>query len=110
MLGIQITIERLIERSQPGFVQCVLVDASGAHHLFVEKIPVVSREGLRDDTEYSRPGVVACIVMSARTASDGRELVTVDTELPWGIASTDGRTRFEIFPDQLVEIGRDPAS
>jgi hypothetical protein len=48
--------------------------------------------------------VVACCSISSRLTADGREVVTVDTEQPWGIESNAGQTQFEVFREQLVEL------
>lgn len=104
MLAIKVTIERFTQEWQPGWVECSLVDAAGKSHVFEEKAPVVSVENLDAASVYPRPGIIGCEVIGARVGPDGRELVTVDTEQPWGIESKAGETRFEILREQLVEF------
>jgi hypothetical protein len=106
MLGIKVTIERFTDEHNPGWVACSFVDAAGLLHLFEEKVPVVSQEDLDAKSEYPRPGTIECEVVSARWAADGRELVLVDTEMPWGIESRAGNSRFEIYRNQLLELNQ----
>ncbi len=102
MIAIRVTIEKLIDEAQPGWVLCRLVDASGAHHLFEEKVPVVSVGDLKADSVYPCAGLIGCTVLGSRCADDGRELVEVDTASPWSIESIAGATRFVVFRDQLT--------
>ncbi len=107
MLGIKVTIERFTEDAQPGWVECRLIDAAGTPHLFEEKVPVVTSDHLDANSGYPQAGIIGCTVVRARLADDGRELVTVDTEVPWGIESTAGKARFDIFREQMVEFSHD---
>jgi len=103
MVEIKVTIDRFIDEDQPGRVACSFVDAAGVLHLFEEKVPVVSDEDLDPKSEYPRPEVIGCEMISVRWAADGHELVLVDTEKPWGIESTAGSFRFEVHRNQLLE-------
>jgi hypothetical protein len=104
VLAIRVKIERFTQDWFPGVVECSFVDAAGSPHTFEEKGPVVSLENLTADSEYPRDGEIACRSISSRVTTDGREVVTVDTEQPWGIESTAGQTRFDAFREQLVEV------
>jgi len=103
MLEIRVSIERYTDDWFPGFVECTLVDALGRLHLFEEKVPIVTAEPLNAKSLYPREGFIACVLISEERAADGREIVTVDTEEPWGIESKTGETRFQVFREQLVE-------
>ncbi len=59
-------------------------------------------EDLWSDSEYPRWGEIECEVLG-RSADVLGEFITVDTERPFGVESTDGVTRFEIRPDIFVE-------
>jgi len=104
VLGIKVTIERFTQEWQPGWVECRFDDAVGNSHVFEEKVPVVTEEDLDSQSEYPRPGIIGCELLATRVAPDGREVVVVDTERPWGIESKNGETRFEVFRDQIVEF------
>jgi hypothetical protein len=104
VLAIKVTIERFTQEWQPGWVECSFADAAGKSHVFEEKAPVVSFEDLDATSAYPRPGIIGCVVLGTRVGPDGRELVTVDTEQPWGIESKAGETRFEILREQLIEF------
>jgi hypothetical protein len=100
--GIRVSIVRFVDAHHPGWVECRLIDAAGVEHLFVEKGPVVSSENLWTDTAYPRAGVIACTVLAED--SDKPETVTVDTDQPWGVASIEGRSRFDVFRKDLVDL------
>ncbi len=90
MLGVQITIFRYADDSQPGWVECILTDVRGQEWRFIEKVPVVTRADLDASSTYPQSGVIACQIIDRRLAPDGREVVTIDTSLPWDIPSTSG--------------------
>jgi hypothetical protein len=104
MLGVKITIRRYAHHSQPGWVECKLTDAHGQEWRFIEKAPVVTRADLDASTSYPQSGVIACQIIDRRLAPDGREVVTVDTSLPWDIASASGQTHFDVSPNQLLDF------
>jgi hypothetical protein len=103
MRGVVIEICRYVDDSQPGWVECRLIDARGREWLFVEKVPVITTEDLDASSDYPRPGVIACQVLERRQEGE-REVVGIDTKLPWHVEATTGETRFEIRPEQLVEV------
>jgi hypothetical protein len=107
VLAIKVTIERFTQEWQPGIVECRFVDAAGKAHLFEEKVPVVSTENLTAQSTYPRDGIIACLLIARCATADGREIVTVDTEQPWGIESKTGQTQFDVFHDQLVEFSQE---
>lgn len=104
MLGLRVTICRYVDDGQPGWVDCRLTDAGGREWSFIEKVPVVSAEALDASSQYPRSGVIGCRVLERRSEAGGDALVVVDTAWPWDIQATSGETRFEVAPEQLVEI------
>jgi hypothetical protein len=104
MLGVRVNFSRYADDSFPGLVEFRLVDALGHEHVFVEKVPVVAPH-LDAASSYPQSGVIACIVLGSRESDDGRQLVHIDMQTPWGIESLGGqRSRFDVFPEQLVEF------
>jgi hypothetical protein len=101
---IDIEIIQFVDNHQPGFVECSLIDAWGAKHLFVEKVPVVTREALGESSSYPQRGVVACDVIRRWRDTDDRELATVATNKPWGVESNNGQTQFDVLVSTLSEI------
>lgn len=104
MLALRVEISRHVDDAQPGWVECRLVDSAGREHRFVEKLPVVTAEGLGPDSDDPQPGAIACALIERRTGAAGREVIVVDTEAPWGVASTTGAHRFEVFSEQLQDL------
>jgi hypothetical protein len=101
MPEIRVTITRFIDESFPGWVEFQIVDADGRVWRFQEKVPVITTEDLWIDSEYPRPGSIACTVLRQHDDPAGRQVLTIDTSRPWGIESVDGTTVFEILPEQL---------
>jgi hypothetical protein len=106
MLGVRVKISRYADASQPGWVECRLVDALGHEHVFVEKVPVVTKAHLDAASSFPRAGFTACIVVG-RSERDCRQVVRIDTQTPWGIESTARRSRFNILWEQLCELPRE---
>ncbi len=102
MLGVRVNISRYVDGSFPGWVECTLVDAFGYDHVFVEKVPVVTKDYLDAASSYPQFGVIACVVLGISQSDDGRRLAPIDTQTSWGVESLAGRSRFDVFPEQLV--------
>ena len=97
MTALSVEISRFVDDSFPGFVECALVDALGARHVFVEKSPIVSSEALLSTSEYPRPGAIPCEVQEEWQDLGGRSLVKVTTERPCGVESISGQSRFVVL-------------
>jgi hypothetical protein len=102
VLGVKIEITRFVDDYQPGIVECVLVDAQGSSHVFIEKMPVVTSQDLDANSAYPQAGVIACQVVERRVVN-GHEVVRIDTT-PWVIESTTGEVLFDVLAGQLIEI------
>jgi hypothetical protein len=108
MLALKISITRFLDASQPGFVEGTLVDAHGREWKLVDKVPVITDADLDEESTYPQPGSIACAFVRSRLDETGREIVTVDTRLPWGVDATTEDTVFEVYRDQLIEVGMPP--
>lgn len=104
MLEVKVDISRYIDASFPGWVECRLVDAFGDEHVFVEKVPMVTKAHLDAESAYPQCGAIACAGLAIGESDDGRRLVHIDTQTPWGVQSLEGRNRFDVFPEQLGGI------
>jgi len=98
---VAVEITSFTDDSQPGWVECRLVDARGQAHRFVEKVPVVTEAALERGSSYPAPGVLGCEVVEERS-EDGRTLLLIDTASPWGIESVTGQTRFVVLREQVT--------
>ena len=102
-----IQISRFVDDRQPGFVECVLVDAFGKAHVFIEKVPVVTTENLLPTSTYPTAGTLDCEIVAEWTDDSGRALMRIDTERPWGVESTEGLTEFVVaLPTPSPACGR----
>lgn len=108
MPAVIVQISRFVDEHQPGFIECILLDALGESHLFVEKVPVVSKGDLWPTSSYPQPGAIACEVEAQWKDAAGRSLVRVSTERPWGVESTAGTTCFTVLLAQ-VKLGDEPS-
>lgn len=100
---VNVAVTRFVDEHFPGFVECALVDAYGRRWIFREKVPVVSSENLWVDSAYPRRGVIACEVLKRWQDEDGRDLVRIDTEMPWAIEAINGETEFEVLSEQVID-------
>lgn len=104
MVGVRVEICRYVESAFPGWVECRLTDIHGREWTFIAKVPIVSMEDLDADSAYPRPGIIGCRILERRAGPDAKEVVVVDTEVPWHIEATTGECRFEVRPEQLEEF------
>ena len=96
MHELAVQIVRFVDDGYPGWVEFDLVDAEGRHHLFIEKVPVITLRNLDADSEYPIPETVLCDVLKRYQDDKGRELVQVSTAKPWSLESTEGLTEFTV--------------
>ena len=102
MLGIKVEITRFVEAGYPGLVECSLIDAQGQTHFFIDKVPVVAFQDLDENSPYPTDGFIACQVINS--SPEDESIVTVSTENPWHIESTEETTEFRIRKNQLTEL------
>jgi hypothetical protein len=104
MLALKVVITRFTSNDNPGFAEATFKDAWGQEIIFHEKIPIFTKDDLDENTQYPQPGVIACNPVKKFIDKDGRLIVTVNTDEPWGVESIDGIKQFNILPEQLTEI------
>ena len=103
MPSIKAKVSRYVDdEPQPGIVECVFVDTLGSTHLFIEKTAIVSSETLLATTAYPVSCELACEIEAEWIDQDGNSFLRVCTEMPWGIESVTGETRFIVRPSQLL--------
>lgn len=102
MDAISVEIVRFTDASWPGWVECVLRDASGRQWLLADKAPLFTDVLLHAKSDYPQPGIVACEIIREWTDEHGRRRCIISTERPWGVEATGGETRFEVYRDQIT--------
>lgn len=102
MPAVSIQITSCVDDHFPGWVECVLMDARGAAHTFVEKISVVCAGGLGMDSAYPCHGAIQCEIKKQWKDQAGRAFAQICTDQPWGVASVHGQSLFTVFSAQLV--------
>ncbi|SOD21486.1 hypothetical protein SAMN05518800_0050 [Variovorax sp. YR752] len=104
MNAIVVGISKVVDDSgYPPFVECLLIDAMGQRHCFVEKEPVVSVTEIGIES-LPAPGVIAYEAESEWLDADGRSVFRVATARPWGVESIAGSSCFVVLAEQLREI------
>jgi hypothetical protein len=98
---VAVEVTRFVDTSFPGWVEFVLLDAAGASWTFVDKVPVVTAEGLSEASDYPRRASIECEVVPDPSAARAAGLVTIDTSRPWGIETKDGISTFVVHQSQL---------
>lgn len=106
MLGVRAKISRHVDDAFPGWVECVLVDAFGHKHVFVEKIPAVLADPAVLAMGLPQPVVLACLEIGRSKQKDGSELVHIDTYTLFGFESKAGIAQFDVLSEQLCELPR----
>lgn len=105
MTVIHVPIIRWVDSAIPGWVECLLIDASGRTWSIVDKLPVFTHDATLDENSlYPQPGILACEIVNEKIDVRGRRILTVNTEKPWGIESTDGTTHFDVLQEQVEVV------
>jgi hypothetical protein len=103
MKALKITITKFISNYQPGIVECKFHDAWNKEFIIHEKVPVVTLNDLYEDSKYPQDGIVACEIIREWNDKDGRVIIKITTEKPWGVETIDRLTEFEVLEEQLIE-------
>lgn len=104
MFAVKAKITRCIDdKGYPSFVECQFVDAHGFTQVFNDKDAIFITENLDRNCNYSIDGMVGCEIIEEIDIG-GRKIVKVNTESPWHIESTKGKTGFEVLEHQIVEF------
>jgi len=104
MPEVKVAIIGYIDDAQPGWAECLLVDVYGHSWSFIEKAPVISQEHLDANSNYPVAGLIACSIIKTELDAHKNEVITIDTDKPWGVTSTAGTNLFDVHPNQLVDI------
>ena len=60
MPAVGVQIVRYTDDSQPGWLECEIVDVWGHMHTFVDKLPIFTTAALDAESVYPQPGVIGC--------------------------------------------------
>lgn len=101
MGAIKIKIVKYISDAQPGYVECRFKDAWQKEHVIEEKVPVITDKYLDPNSEYPQDANIACEILKNRQSKDGRTILTVSIDRPWGVQTIEGLTEFDVFQEQL---------
>lgn len=62
-----------------------------------------------ENSNYPQDGIIGCEIIERKNI-DNRDIIKVNTELPWHIESKDGETVFEVLAEQITEFEHNPVS
>lgn len=85
----------------PRWVEAKLTDAHGRDWYFEDKPPIFSERCIASES-LPAAGVSGCEIVAIRTDPDGRTIVTIATEHPWGVEAVDGTSTLEVLECQLI--------
>jgi lactoylglutathione lyase len=102
--AIRVEIVSFVDAHFPGFVSSKFKDVWGREHIIIDKVPVVSEMSLNAESQYPQEGKMGCEIIREWINADGRTINTVDTAQFCGVETTEGKTAFDVFEDQLIEI------
>ena len=104
MKAIKIRIISFLNKDYfPGAIECKFKDAWEAEHTVIEKYPLVTDKVLNSESEYPQDGFIVGEVVKEWKDPNGRSIITINTDMPWGIETTTGLTEFDLEVGQLVE-------
>ena len=104
MLALKVDIVEYISDDQPGFVEVRFKDAWNKEFVVHDKVPIFTTENLDATNTYPQPGVIVCLLVKEFKDKDGRKIMTIDTEKPWGVNTIDELYQFDVLPEQLIGI------
>lgn len=96
MPSVEVIIAKVIDDSSPVWVECELTDSYGKVHVFREKLPIVDNGDQSIKEGLPRTGAIRCMVLEDKPNS-----VVIDTELPDGVESVTGTSRFSVSPHKV---------
>ena len=95
MVCVEVVVTKIIDLSQPFWVECKLEDVYGKEHIFQDKMPIFFK---KDVTEADLP-----VYGKLRRVIIGRDekAIRIDTSKPDGVESKLGQTIFDVSLHQL---------
>jgi hypothetical protein len=103
MLSLKISIVRFVSNDQANWVEGKFHDAWNYEFTVHEKVPIITTEDLDAISIYPRPGYIACTLIKQSTDQEGRIIMTINTEKPYGVETIDGISQFDVLPEQLID-------
>jgi len=110
MVEIRVSIDKIVDcSSYPGLVECSLYDAWNEKHTFIDKILVFADldyiiSGSNSSDLSIQAGGIRGEKIKDWLDETGRKILTVSTELPDHVESTDSLTEFEVLENQVSDF------
>lgn len=99
MVGCKVNIIEAFELDRyPGWCKAILKDCNGVEHILIDKLPVI---GLEEEELSSLPIEK---FIAAEIINDLGNTVEIDTAVPWGIETKEGKSRFVVSKELIKEL------
>lgn len=82
----------------PGWCKAVLKDRNGVEHILIDKLPVI---GLEEEEVSSLPVEK---FIAVELINDLGNTVEIDTAVPWGIETKEGKSRFVVNKESIKKL------
>lgn len=93
---LKITILGYTNNSYPGWVKCCFDDIHGETHYFEEKVPVITKIELNQNSTFPKEETILCQVINLNN-----NMIAVDISNPWGIEDENGESVFVVNSDKI---------
>lgn len=99
MIGCKVNIIEAFDLDwYPGWCKAVLKDCNGIEHILMDKLPVIGVE----EEELSNLPMEKYIAV--KILNDLGNTVEIDTSVPWGIETREGKSRFVVSKELINEL------
>ncbi|MBO9464284.1 hypothetical protein J7443_03505 [Tropicibacter sp. R15_0] len=98
MPRLKASLTSIIDNGFPVLGTIEFKEVSGETVVILEKLPVIGAEFLEGETDLPFDIELDCTLVST-----SNEVVVIDTKEPFSVADIQGRTKFRVDPNLLVE-------
>lgn len=99
MIGCKVNIIEAFDLDwYPGWCKAVLKDCNGIEHILMDKLPVIGVE----EEELSNLPMEKYIAV--KILNDLGNTVEIDTSVPWGLETKEGKSRFVVSKELINEL------
>lgn len=92
---VEVIVTKMIDTTQPFWVECKMKDVHGEEHIFQDKMPVFLKKHI---TEADLPAIggLRCVIINRNA-----EVIRIDTSKPDDVETISGKTIFEVSIHKL---------
>lgn len=99
MIGCKVNIIEAFDLDwYPGWCKAVLKDCNGIEHILMDKLPVI---GVEEEELFNLPMEK---YIAVKILNDLGNTVEIDTSVPWGLETKEGKSRFVVSKELINEL------